>query len=63
MTAEKPKQCKECGEFFHVNDLSSKGHCYECAKRRMIEAFDRMWRLSHKRGGPGWSGESTHSVR
>lgn len=48
----KLKKCKECGWEFNKVDLSRKGLCHECAKERLLEAFDTMWAKSIKRGGP-----------
>lgn len=62
MATKRVKQCKECGKTFSVDDLSGQGLCYRCAKKNMIKAFDTMWSLSRKRGGPGWSEQTKRAL-
>lgn len=35
--------CKECGKEFKRAELSNKGLCYDCGKKRMLEIFEAWW--------------------
>jgi len=37
------KKCVGCGLHFFEEQLSKRKLCYQCAKKRMIANFERMW--------------------
>lgn len=39
--------CKKCGRNVGEENLSNQNQCYDCAKKAMIEMFDRIWNASH----------------
>ena len=44
----KEKACKVCGTVYPISSLSNKGQCYSCAKKRMLEMFDLMWKYQRE---------------
>lgn len=41
----KEKACRECGQIFPIEKLSNNCLCYDCAKARMLKAFDILWQF------------------
>lgn len=49
MTKPKTGTCKDCGKNVGKANISNKGYCYDCAKKRMVDYFDRIWKMNHSR--------------
>ncbi len=39
--------CKNCGKNVGEENLSKQKLCYVCARKSMLDHFDRMWLLQH----------------
>ena len=47
MAKSKTDDCKDCGRHVGRKNLSNKGLCYECARKRMVKFFDDFWKKTH----------------
>jgi len=47
MTKREKGHCKTCGKDVGEDNLSNKKLCYDCAKKRMVGFFDKLWAHNH----------------